>query len=208
MAEHPSLQVAGRLAYGSIFLTPAILLTYFAHAGRKTQARLFLVTFWVAAVITLALFPLMPAKGPLAVLWHGPIPYMPASALYQAELIPALRSHALHQISLGTLRGLVCAPSFHTASAMIYIAAAWPLRRLRWPILILNLAMLTATPVEGTHYLADMIGGAVVGLIAVLAVFLYARRSTCRADLAFLCQDRPPQSQRPAYVIRELVSTS
>jgi len=170
VAAHPWLQLAGTLAYQSIFVTPAILLGYYAYSGRRAEARLFIASFWVAAVVTLLLFMLAPAQGPLAYLWHGRIPYMPQSALYQAQVIPLLRHHAVHEVAVTSLHGLVCAPSFHTVSAVLYITAAWPIRKLRWPLLALNLAMLLATPVEGTHYLTDMIVGALVAIAASLAV--------------------------------------
>jgi hypothetical protein len=167
VAAHPWLQMVSRGVYQSIFVTPAIVLGYLAYNGRRAEARLFITSFWLGALLTLSLFSLMPAEGPLAFLWHSPIPYMPISALYQAELIPALRDHAVHTIDPGTLHGLVCAPSFHAASAILYIAAAWRCGPLRWPILAVNCAMLLATPVEGTHYLADIIAGVIVALIAI-----------------------------------------
>ncbi|HSI16732.1 MAG TPA: phosphatase PAP2 family protein, partial [Sphingomonas sp.] len=86
------------------------------------------------------------------------------------QLIPELRLHMFHVIDLGAIRGLVSAPSFHTASAVLFIAAAWPWRTLRWPLLALNVAMLISTPVEGTHYLSDMILGAAVAGVALGAV--------------------------------------
>lgn len=170
VAAHPWLQLAESLAYQSIFVTPAILLGYFAYTGRRAEARLFIASFWVAAVATLLLFPLAPAEGPLAYLWHGRIPYMPQSALYQAQVIPMLRQHEVHSVAVTSIHGLVCAPSFHTVSAVLYIIAAWPIRKLRWPLIALNAAMLLATPVEGTHYLTDMIFGAMVAIAASFAV--------------------------------------
>jgi len=167
VAAHRSLQLLGTVAYQSIFVSPAILLGYFAWTGHRASARAFIAAFWVAAVLSLALFPFLPAEGPLAFLWRGPIPYMPESALYQMSLIPELRRHGISHVDLGALRGLVSAPSFHTASAILYVAAAWPFRRLRWPLLVINIAMLLSTPVEGTHYLVDMIAGALVAIAAL-----------------------------------------
>jgi len=180
VTRHAALQMAGRLVYHSIFLTPALILGYCVLFGETARARRFIATYWVAAILTLALFLFLPAKGPLAYLWHGPIPYMPVSALDQAELIEALRSRALTAIPLGDLRGLVCSPSFHTSSAILFIAAAWRIRPLRWPITALNLAMLLSTPVEGTHYLIDMIGGALVAL-AAMAVMSWMLAALARA---------------------------
>lgn len=165
--DHPSFRLVDRVAYESIFLSPALLLGYFAWTGRKAEARQFVVSFWLSASITLALFAFVPAKGPLVLLWRGPLPYVPASALYEADLIPALRDHTLHRIDLSNLQGLVSVPSFHAVSAVLFICAAWRIRPLKWPILVLNLAMLLATPVEGTHYFVDIIAGVVVALAAV-----------------------------------------
>ena len=167
VSAHPVLQQAGRLAYANIYLSPALLLGAFALTGQRARAQLFLVAFLLAAAITLVLFLAFPAVGPLSHLWQGPIPYMPTSGVFQAELLPVLRDRMMGDVDLGALQGLVCAPSFHTAAAIIYIAMAWGDRYLRWPLLGLNAAMLLSTPVEGTHYLVDMIGGAGVALLAL-----------------------------------------
>ncbi|MEO7689509.1 MAG: phosphatase PAP2 family protein [Sphingomonas sp.] len=167
VAAHRSLQLLGTAAYQSIFVSPAILLGYFAWTGHRASARGFITAFWLAAVLSLSLFPFLPAEGPLAFLWRGPIPYMPESALYQMSLIPELRRHDISHVDLGALRGLVSAPSFHTASAILYVATAWPFRTLRWPLVVINVAMLLSIPVEGTHYLTDMIAGALVAVAAL-----------------------------------------
>lgn len=176
VAAHRSLQWLGYAAYQGIFLTPALILGYFAWADKRAAARGFLASFWVSAVLCLALFRLWPAIGPLATQWRGPLPYLPESGLYEADLIPLLRDHALHDIDLSALRGLVSAPSFHTASAVLFIATAWPFTRLRWPVLAVSIAMLLSTPVEGTHYLADMLAGAAVAVVALALVAALRRR--------------------------------
>ena len=176
VAAHRALQLLGTAAYQSIFVTPALILGYCAWSDRRAEARGFIATFWLAAVVTLLLFRFMPAIGPLATLWHGPISYLPESALYEADLFPLLRTGNGYVVDLGALRGLVSVPSFHTSSGVVYIAAAWPMARLRWPVLVLTSAMLLATPVEGTHYLADMLAGAAVAMVAVLTVAAIRRR--------------------------------
>ncbi len=170
VVAHPTLQMLGAAAYASIFASPAILLVHYAVTHKRAEARMFLAGFWVAAIITLTAFWMVPSVGPLAYMWHDPISYMPASALYEAELIPVLRDHMLPPIDLGALRGLVGAPSFHTASALLFMTAAWRADRLRWPLIALNAAMLLATPVEGNHYLSDMLCGALVAIAAILIV--------------------------------------
>ncbi|MFW2853397.1 phosphatase PAP2 family protein [Sphingomonas sp. TX0543] len=201
VTEHTAIQWSERVAYETIFLSPAVLLGYFAFTGRKDEARRFIASFWLTALLTLILFAFLPAKGPLAFLWHGPLPYIPASALYQAELITALRCKMASPIDLGALHGLVAAPSFHAASAVLYVRAAWTIKPLRWPITIMNLTMLLATPVEGTHYLADIIAGAAVALIALslIRVVVTARALRNPATNAHLAgSDQPAEPRNPS----------
>ena len=167
VSGNQALQTLGSLAYANIYLSPVLILGGLAITGERARAQLFLLSFWFAAVVTLIMFLAIPAVGPLAYLWKGPITYMPTSALYQAELLPLLQERGMGQVDLGALQGLVCAPSFHTAAAVIFIVIAWQCKYLRWPLILLNGAMLLSTPVEGTHYLIDMICGAFVGLFAI-----------------------------------------
>jgi hypothetical protein len=170
VAAHPMLQIVSRAAYSSIYVSPAILLGHFAVTDQRREAHDFLAVIAVAATITLAMFRFMPAVGPFGYLWHGPIPYLPVSDLWQPELIPQLRAHAAPVVDLGHLVGLVSAPSFHAAAAVLMIAFALRQPLLRVPLTLLNGAMLLSTPVEGTHYLTDMILGACVAAIALAVV--------------------------------------
>ena len=173
VAASPMLQRLGTIAYRSIYISPALLLGYFALTAQRAAAHRFILTFWLCAIITLLTFSLMPAVGPFSYLWHGAIPYMPESELWQPDLIPLLRARSVHIVDLGHLRGLVSAPSFHAAAATLYIAAAWRVPRLRWPLLAVNALMLLSTPVEGTHYLADILLGMLVAGVS-LAIVHYA----------------------------------
>ena len=192
VASHSWIQAPERAAYLSIYVTPAILLLYFAASGRSSEARLFLASYWIAAVVTLSLFPLVPAAGPLLTLGHGATPYMPLSALYQDQVILALRSRSITTVDLGALHGLVCAPSFHAVSAVIYTATAWRSARLRWPIAAINVAMLLATPIEGTHYLIDIVMGVLVAAIALILTPVLIK----------LAENRRPLSLRPLELRR------
>lgn len=163
-AAHGWLQMGGRIVYASIFASPAILLLSFASRGQRAEARSFIASFWLAAVTCLILFHWLPTLGPLAYMWHKPIVYMPTSGLAQADLIPLLRERHAGPIDLAHLQGLVGPPSFHAASAVLYILAAWKTPHLRWPLTVLNGLMLLAVPVEGTHYATDVVSGMTVAI--------------------------------------------
>jgi membrane-associated phospholipid phosphatase len=176
VASHGLLQVAGRAFYDSVFVTPLVLAACFAWTQDRARAHLMIAAYWLSVVVTLALFALMPAKGPLALSSHGTLPYMPTSGLYQVSIIEGLKQHRIHEVDLAALHGLVGAPSFHTTAAILFIIAGWPNRLLRWPCLVVNGAMLLSVPVEGTHYLSDIIAGILVALAAELTMATLLRR--------------------------------
>ncbi len=66
VVDNPWLQTAGSLAYANIFLSPVLLLGGLALSGERARAQLFLVSFWLAAVITMLSFLAFPAVVPLA----------------------------------------------------------------------------------------------------------------------------------------------
>ncbi len=166
-AARPALQLLGVAAYRLIYVIPAMLLGYWALTGEQRQSNKFLFEFWCCAVATLVLFTMMPAAGPLAYLWNGAIPYMPDSELCQPQLITALRTGEAKTIDVGHLCGLVSAPSFHAVAAALYFRHAFKAAHLKWPIIILTTTMFLSTPVEGTHYLVDLLLGVVVAAIVM-----------------------------------------
>lgn len=173
VADHRWLQVASRTAYSMIYVSPAILLVYYAMIGARRQALDFIAAVWLAALMTLVAFRFIPAVGPFAyLLWSKPVAYLPISELWQPALIPHLRAHTLSHVDLAHLVGLVSAPSFHAAAATLLIVFAARQPPIRVPLVAVNLAMLLATPVEGTHYLTDMILGAAVAFLSLAIIAL------------------------------------
>ena len=53
---------------------------------------------------------------------------------------------------------------------------------------LLNAAMMTATPVIGAHYVVDVIGGIVVAVLSVALAKYFVERATRRASTSM---DRP-----------------
>ena len=76
-------------------------------------------------------------------------------------------------------RGIITFPSLHAALAVIVAAALWPLARLRWVFVVLNTAMLIATPIDGSHYFVDVLAG-----VALAALCLVAARTIAAAIVA------------------------
>ena len=89
-----------------------------------------------------------------------------------------VRDGTLRHLDLFALAGIVTFPSFHAASAVLYLWALWPVRWMRPIALVANAAMLASTPVDGGHYFVDLIAG-----IALAGAAILAARWLCRCIL-------------------------
>lgn len=191
--DHAWLSIAGKVAYVSIFISPTILILVFAWTGRRVEARRFLFAFAVALAVTVVIAAFFLARG--AIEYHvGSTPaYMPQAGVHHAQIIRDLRAGTLDHVDPARLAGLLTFPSFHATSAILFIWAAWPIRRLRGPMLAMNLAMLAATPIEGGHYLIDVFGGVAIAWVGIAAL-----RFT---------SPRPARAAAPSAEIRMPVAT-
>ena len=65
------------------------------------------------------------------------------------------------------MTGLVSFPSYHMTEVVLFTWAGWSVKWLRWPLLALNLVVVVSIPVIGAHYFIDVLGGAVVAIVAI-----------------------------------------
>jgi membrane-associated phospholipid phosphatase len=166
-----------RLIYSSLLPQMTIAVLCLAFTGRLAWLRGFMLAFIFATLTTIAISAVLPAAG--VWLHHG---------LTEADsrILPVVHTvwPVFTGLRDGTVRGLVAVgaegvitfPSLHAALAVIMIAALWPITRLRWPILILNTVMLAATPIDGAHYLVDVLAGVVIAGGSLLAARAVATR--------------------------------
>jgi membrane-associated phospholipid phosphatase len=56
------------------------------------------------------------------------------------------------------------------------VAALWPVPVLRWLFLALNVAMLVATPIDGSHYFIDVFAGVALAALCLVAAQAIAAR--------------------------------
>ena len=146
----------------------AIALLSAARAWRSLD--IFLLAFGLSGLFTVAIATYMPALSPLVHLGIVPADHpniMLAVSNEFAEHTLALRDGTMRMVDLKDATGLVTFPSFHTVGAILLMAAYWPLPRWRWPGLTLNAVMLAAIPIEGSHYIVDVIAGAGVALVCL-----------------------------------------
>jgi hypothetical protein len=168
LGAHPEVRLLGAIAYGLLPVLPVVAFVALAARREEQHARRFVAAYGICLYITIWIFAFFPCRSALPVFFpHGAPPYLTSLGYDQVNVIEALRAGKLIDIPIARLSGLVNFPSFHAASGVMFIWAAWPLRGLRWPFGILSIAMIMSTPIEGNHYLIDVIGGLSVSVIAI-----------------------------------------
>lgn len=140
---------------------------------RLIRLQQFVLALNVALAVTIVISAFVPAIGTYYGLNLSPPKSFPFinSSIYAAQLrdILSLRDGSLRQLELFKLAGIVSFPSFHAASAVLYMWALWPVRGFRFAAIAINALMIAATPVIGAHYIVDVIAGIA---LAVGSIFL------------------------------------
>ncbi len=166
---HPKLNMLLVLAYHSMW--PQLALAIIALVTIRDYRRLdvLLLAFGFSAIVTVIIAGLMPALSPLAYFGITPDdhPHIALAVPREFEMQAlALRSGAMRVIELGSAQGLVTFPSFHTVAAVLLLLGFRQVPWVRWMSLCLNGLMLVSIPIEGSHYLVDVIAGIFVALLA------------------------------------------
>ncbi|MEX8194342.1 phosphatase PAP2 family protein [Comamonas guangdongensis] len=163
--EHRLVATILTIAYFSGLPQIFFSIIYLAHIGRSDRNDELWWSSTIALVLTSLLSGLFPAGGTL---------FYYSIGLENAVHLPhflALRDGSMTAFSFDEMKGIVTFPSFHTTTALLLIYVYRQLGIFRW-VLALNVLMLISTPINGGHYLVDMIGG---GAVTVCSIYLMQR---------------------------------
>jgi membrane-associated phospholipid phosphatase len=167
--RHPLLVRLSSLAYLSCGPQIMILAGLMFIYQQSAQIQRFILAFLASALITIILAMLFPAVA-------GYVYYNIDITAYQHLRPAAERLHEVPYMNMRNhvtkvlafpLQGLITFPSFHSALAVLLIYLCRPVRWLFVISLILNIAVLFATPVDGGHYLIDVLGGIAVAFVGM-----------------------------------------
>jgi hypothetical protein len=158
--------------YRSIFWPIWIVVVALPLLGHYRRAAEFVCAFALALIATTVISTLIPAIGTYGVLGLVPSDYpniVPQGYYDTLRDAPLLRDGSLRTLDLFHLGGVLTFPSFHAASATLYVWGLWPLRWLRPLNLLVNGAMILATPIGGGHFLVDVLAGIAVAAASISA---------------------------------------
>jgi hypothetical protein len=167
-----------RPIYLSLTLQMTTVVLCLAFSGRLLWLRVYTLAFLIAVLISIAVSAVLPAAG--AWPYYGLVPA-------DSQIVPAVSTSwpVFYGLRDGTFRllvavgseGIITFPSLHAALAVIVIAALWPIAILRWVFLVLNTAMLAATPIDGSHYFVDVLAGIALAALALMTAQAIAVRA-------------------------------
>ena len=182
---HPALGQTFGHAYD--MLRWEMLLVPLALAGARRYIRLQQFTLVVALTLsaTTLISIFVPALGTfygLGLSVQDSVAVVPSGYLDQVRDLPLVRDGSLRVLELGHLVGVIAFPSFHAASAVLYMWALWPIRWLRAGNVIMNGVMLASTPIVGGHYFIDVLAGIAVAVLGIAAACRIGAWVTRRAE--------------------------
>ena len=159
-----------------LFAVP-VLLAMQRHYGRLQQ---FTLAFALALIATTIVSTLVPALGA-----YQQLGLTPADSAYLAPLgyvdqlrdFPLVRDGSLRELDLMQLVGIITFPSFHAAAAVLYVWVFWSIWWMRPAAIIVDGAMLLATPAGGGHYFVDVFVGMGVAVLAIAAACWIGERA-------------------------------
>ncbi len=149
--------------YDGIIVQTFLVLLLLSLKRDRLSLNRFVVGFMICEPLLLLSFLLAPAAGPFAQYGYD---MTPMQALYLGQLEALRGTEALH-VAFPT--GLVTFPSFHTTWAILLAYAVREHRGWFAFAMAINALVVLATLTTGWHFLADVIGGAVMAIFVIAA---------------------------------------
>jgi hypothetical protein len=171
MNASPAIYAVLRPIYLSLTLQMTTVVLCLAFSGRLIWLRVYTISFFFAALISIAVSAVLPAAGawPYYALTAADSPHILPAVSTSWPVFDGLRDGTFRDLVAVGSEGIITFPSLHAALAVIVIAALWPVAILRWVFLALNAVMLIATPIDGSHYFIDVFAGVATAVLCLAA---------------------------------------
>jgi len=194
MNANADLHPIFRAIYLSLMPQTVIVVLALGWIGKLAELRVFMLAFVLATLATIAIAAVVPAQGVWGHYGLQQTDYAnirPATREMHLAVFNGLRHGTFRELLATGAEGIITFPSLHSALAVLLTVALWPVPLLRWAGVLLNTGMLLSIPVDGGHYVTDMIAGVVIAAAAwAVARWLVARLAAPAAD-AMIPDDQP-----------------
>lgn len=172
--SHAWIALPFRLAYASLIPQIIVIVLALGFAQRLRELRSVILAAMLCGTVTILLSPLFPAVSNFVHLGLGPADFRnvnPWAGYTHLADYEALRNSTLATMDLPKMQGIITFPSYHAGLATVTL---WgflqsEVRILRWSGAAVALTTIAATPVDGGHYLVDVIAGVAIALASIFA---------------------------------------
>lgn len=169
MAASPALSDILTFAYNSLFWQMFIITLMAGWSRDRTQLQQIITAHMMVLMMTIGLFCLWPVTTAWVHL------RIDDETLQSLQLVRGGWPQQLLDLRAGRVTevvpmmnfGIIGFPSYHCAAGLINIWASWRYPWLRWPMISLAATMILSTPINGGHYIVDLIGAVFVAIIGV-----------------------------------------
>lgn len=185
--EKPLLAGAFTMAYQSFIIQIVAAPVLLIFLGYHRRAHAFMIAFGLLTLLAAFIAIWFPAYG--SYFHYGYVDGQLANinTYFSFEFIDhfeAVRNKETFHVSSDAISGILTFPSVHAGAAYLLIWATWPNVWLRYPFLLINIAMALSAVVNANHYLVDIIASVPLAAVCIMAVNAVFGRSSERADLS------------------------
>ena len=169
---HPFWSNLGGMAYRSFIAQASVMAVLLSLRGQADRLQAAVYAFAIGAVACSVVSCFLPALGAYAHYGIDPALHSHIDLLVKDLTVPTvsdLRSGRFSSLSAGRSQGIISFPSFHTHLGILFCWAFWRIKGLRWFVVVLNIALIAGTPLQGSHYLADVVAGLAVAVVSITA---------------------------------------
>ena len=178
----PALTGLLHLSYGSLIPQIIVLVLALGFTLRVAELRTVMLAAILCGTVCILVSAFVPAISYPAYLGvtGSDFQYVdPWGGYVHLADLKALRDGTFAELRLSSMQGIITFPSFHAGLSLVAMWGFWASRMawLRWPGMTLAALTIAATPVDGGHYLVDVLAGLAIAAVSI-AVAVRAVRWT------------------------------
>lgn len=168
VAEYPKMMLFLSIVYSTSLLQIAFITVFLGMSDRARDMRKFLLTGMISSLFALLIWAFFPSSGPAHFISETgsctSCTFLANEAFY-LEHLSKVYNGEIKTVSASELKGLIAFPSMH--SVMLIMTLWYTFRTIVfWPIFTLNLPMLPAILLVGSHHLIDVFAGAILFFVS------------------------------------------
>ena len=170
--QSPLLTMVLRVAYASLIPQIIVLVLALGFTLRVTELRAVMLSAIICGTICIVVsgyFPAISNPAHFGLTGRDFDNVNPWGGYLHLADFRALRDGSFSTLDLSKAQGIITFPSYHAGLSLVTMWGFWISRMtwLRWSGMTLAALTIAATPVDGGHYLVDVLGGVVIAIVSI-----------------------------------------